>query len=144
MYCCKDFNSHSVLSLYEGELLGVVDKLYFDKNLKKLIAIELLGEDGVKFCLPTKNIYHVGKNAITVKNNQAVSLKVEESNLISCPIGSKAYSIQGEYLGIVKEITFTDKFFTDKISLDNNTSIEVSTLASCGKNTIIFIFFSLL
>ena len=34
MYCCKDFNSLSVLSLYEGELLGSVDKLYFDKKLK--------------------------------------------------------------------------------------------------------------
>ena len=30
MYC-KEFNSFSVLSLYEGELLGKVDKLYFDK-----------------------------------------------------------------------------------------------------------------
>ena len=30
MYSCKDFNSLSVLSLYEGELIGVVTNLYFD------------------------------------------------------------------------------------------------------------------
>ena len=31
-YCC-DFYSLSVLSLYEGEFLGKVNKLYFDKKL---------------------------------------------------------------------------------------------------------------
>jgi len=66
MYC-KDLNSFPVLSLFEGELIGKVDKLYFDKKLKKLIEIELIGEDCSKLVLPTKNIYHVGKNAITVK-----------------------------------------------------------------------------
>ena len=34
MYYCNDFYGLSVLSLYEGELLGVVEKLYFDKKLK--------------------------------------------------------------------------------------------------------------
>ena len=137
MYC-NDFYSLSVLSLYEGELLGVVDKLYFDKKMKKLIEIELLGEDDVRLLLPTKNIYHVGKNAITIKNNQAVSLKVEPTKYANCPINSKAYSINGEYLGSVKEISIDEKFQTEKFSLDNNSVIEVSRLASFGKNTIIF------
>lgn len=137
MYC-NDFYSLSVLSLYEGELLGVVDKLYFDNKLKKLLEIELIGEDGVRLTLPTKNIYHIGKNAITVKNNQAVSLKTGENELCLCPVGSKAYSIMGEYLGTIKEICFTEKYLTNKISLDNNTSLEINQLASVGKNTVIF------
>ena len=138
MYYCNDFNSLSVLSLYEGELLGVVDKLYFDKKLKKLIEIELIGEDNAKLILPAKNIYRVGKNAITVKNNQAVSIKVETNELCQSPINSKAYSINGEYLGVVKELTFNEKFVCDKISLDNGNTLDLSRLASCGKNTIIF------
>lgn len=138
MYYCKEFQSLSVLSLYEGELLGVVDKLLFNKNLKKLIEIELISEDGVKLILPTKNIYHVGKNAITVKNNQAVSIKVENSELYACPINSKAYSINGEYLGIIKEILFDEKFQTNKIALDNDSTLEVNKIASCGKNSVIF------
>ena len=138
MYYCSDFYSLSVLSLYEGELLGMVNKLCFDKKLKKLVQIELLNDDGIILILPVKNIYHIGKNAITVKNNQAVSLKVEDSELINCPINSKAYSIQGEYLGSVKELIFNDKFLCEKLLLDNNLSLEINNLASCGKNTVIF------
>ena len=68
----------------------------------------------------------------------AVSLKVEDTNLTNCPIGSKAYSIQGEYLGTVKELTFNEKFKTEKIVLDNNNTLNIENLASCGKNTVIF------
>lgn len=138
MYYCNDFYSLSVLSLYEGELLGKVDKLFFDKKLKKLIEIELVGEDGSKLSLETKNIYHIGKNAITVKNNQAVNLKVDETTLYACPINSKAYSITGEFLGVIKEISVNEKFITQKISFDNNNVIDVENIASFGKNTVIF------
>lgn len=138
MYYCNEFYSLSVLSLYEGELLGKVDKLYFDKKLKKLIEIELIGEDGARLLLPTKNIYRVGKNAITVKNNQALTLKDFDTELCLAPINSKAYSINGEFLGVVHEISLNEKFLTQKISLDNNNVLEVQDIASCGKNTVIF------
>lgn len=138
MYYCKEIYSLSVLSLFEGELLGKVDKLYFDKKLKKLVEIEIVGEDGAKLVLPTKNIYHVGKNAITVKNNQAVILKEVDCENCLAPINSKAYSINGEFLGVVQEISVDEKFSTEKISLDNDMVLNVDKLASCGRNTIIF------
>ena len=138
MYYCNDFYGLNVLSLYEGELLGVVDKLYFDKKLKKLVEIELVGEEGNKLILPTKNIYHIGKNAITVKNNQAVSLKMDTTNYCPCPINSKAYTIKGEYLGVVKVISLNEKFMCEKFSLDNDKTFDVAFLASSGKNTTIF------
>ena len=138
MYSCKDFCSLSVLSLFEGELVGVVDKLYFDKKLKKLMELELIGEDGVRLTLPSKNIYHVGKNAITIKNNQCVSVKVDKSDFVPCPVQSKAFSINGEFLGVVKELSFNDKFFTEKIVLDNEAVLSSTDLASFGKNTIVF------
>ncbi|MBQ8615871.1 MAG: hypothetical protein IJ415_04820 [Clostridia bacterium] len=138
MYYCKELYSLSVLSLYEGELLGKVDKLYFDRKLKKLVEIELVGIDGAKLVLPTKNIYHVGKNAITVKNNQAVLLKDIECENCLAPINLKAYSINGEFLGVVQEVSLNEKFSTEKISLDNDVVLDVDKLASCGKNTIIF------
>lgn len=138
MYYCNEFLSLNVLSLYEGELIGIVDKLYFDKKMKKLIQLELIGENDTRLILPTKNIYHIGKNAITVRNNQAVSLKVEDSEYYLCPIGSKAYTIKGEYLGIIRELSLNDKFLTEKFSLDNNQTLNVKALASFGKNTVIF------
>ena len=138
MYNCGDFSGLSVLSLYEGDLLGVVDKLYFSKDLKKLVELEVISGDGAKLVLPTKNIYKIGKNAIIVKNNQAVSIKMETTDLHLCPISSKAYSINGEFLGVVKEISFNQKFLIQKISLDNNNVLVAENLASCGKNSIIF------
>lgn len=138
MYNCKEFFGKSVLSLYEGELVGVVDKLYFDKKLKKLMELELIGEDGARLNLNSKNIYHIGKNAITIKNNMAVNLKVENSPLTPCAVGSKAYTIKGEFLGIINEISLTDKFLTEKFLLDNGKTIDVNLLASSGKNTTIF------
>lgn len=138
MFYCNEFLGLSVLSLYEGELLGVVDKLYFDKKLKKLMELELVGEEGNKLILPTKAIYHLGKNAITVKNNQAVQLKVDETEFVACPINSKAYTIRGEYLGVIKEISLNENFLTEKFSLDNDKAIDVTLLASSGKNTTIF------
>ncbi len=138
MYYFNELNSLSVLSLYEGELLGKVDKLFFDKKLKKLLSLEILGENDTRLTLPTKNIYHIGKNAITVKNNQALSLKIEDTDLTVAPIGSKAYNICGEYLGVVKEISMNEKFLTEKFSLDNDTTLNARDLASSGKNTVIF------
>ena len=138
MFYCKDLEALSVLSLFEGELIGQVDKLYFDKKMKKLCEIELRGAGGVKLALTTKNIYRIGKNAITIKNNQCVEMSNKESEFRLCPVGTKAYSITGEFLGVVEEITLNNKFLTDKISLDNGQILDVKNLATCGKNTMIF------
>ncbi len=138
MYYCKDFYSLSVLSLYEGELLGVVDKLYFDRKLKKLCELEMVGADGAKLRLNTKNIYNVGKNAITIKNNQLVQISNEEKDYCLAPINSKAYSIQGEFLGVVQELAFDEKFFTQKVLLDNGEILDVNNITTTGKNTLIF------
>lgn len=138
MIYCKELFSLSVLSLYEGELLGTVNRLYFDKKLKKLMEIELVNDDGIKLIMPTKNIYNIGKNAITIKNNQQVNIKTESLDFVNCPIGCKAYSITGEYLGTINEICLSDKFTLEKFSLDNNNTLLSEDIATLGKNTIIF------
>lgn len=138
MFYCNDFISRPVLSLYEGELIGNVDKLLFDKKLKKLLYLEIIGENDNHFLLPTKNIYNVGKNALTIKNNTAVSLKIEDMCYTNCPINAKAFNIKGEFLGIVKEVLINDKYLTEKVSLENDQVLEANLIASCGKNTIIF------
>lgn len=138
MYYCSDFLTRPVLSLYEGELVGNVDKLLFDRKLKKLLFLEITSENDTHFLLPTKNIYNVGKNAITIKNNLAVSLKIEDENYSSCPVGSKAFNIKGEFLGVVKEIIISEKYLTEKLSLENSLVLDADMIASSGKNTVIF------
>lgn len=138
MYYCKELNSLSVLSLYEGELVGSVNKLLFDKKLKKICKFELVGSDGVKLFLAAKNVYHVGKNALTIKNNNLISIKEEFQEFCVAPVGAKAYSIKGEFLGVISEIAVDDKFITSNIVLDNGEALNINNLATCGKNTLIF------
>lgn len=138
MYYCKELYKLSVLSIYEGELIGEVDKLCFDKNFNNLLEIELIGVDGAKLTLKCKNIYHVGKNAIIIKNNQQVAFKESCENKCDEPIGMKVYSINGEFLGIVKDVVLNEKFVTEKILLENETTLDVKNIASSGKNTMVF------
>ncbi len=138
MYYCKEFSSLAVLSLYEGDYIGVVNKLLFDKKLKKMCGIELTGEDGIKLFLPAKDIYNIGKNAITIKNNNAVTLKESFENFLTAPMNSKAYTIKGEYVGLVQDIILNEKFSTEKIVLNSDIMLNIDDLATCGKNTLIF------
>ena len=64
MYYCNEFLSLNVLSLYEGELIGIVDKLYFDKKMKKLIQLELIGENDTRLILPTKKFVKLAMEAL--------------------------------------------------------------------------------
>ena len=128
-----------VLSVYEGELVGQVNKLYFDKRLKKLKYFLIANDDGINYCLQPKDIYKHGKNAITIKNVDVLTLDFEEnlSNLSFQPLDFKAYTIQGEYLGKIISLSLDDKYNLTELILDNEKIIEHKKLASCGKNTII-------
>ena len=139
MHQLNNILSLPVLSLYEGELVGQISKIYFDKKLKKVESLTISGEGEINFCLKPRNIYKLGKNAITIKNTNCLSLEDENdfSNIIPTPLDSKTYTIQGEYIGKINQITIDDKFRVSQISLDNNTLIDNNKLASCSKNTVI-------
>lgn len=127
-----------ILSLYEGELLGNINKVYFDKSKRKIKSFQILNEDEVAYCLYPKSIYTLGKNAITIKNKQNLILALNESDLDPVlPINVKVYSIQGEYLGIVNDYSLTDKFVIENLILDDQQLISINDLASCSCNSIV-------
>ncbi len=138
MFNTKNLIGLPVLSLYEGELVGVVNNVYFDKKLKKVMYFLVCDQD-INYSLSTKNIYKIGKNAITIKNNSCLTLQLnnDDTPTIPAPFESKTYTIQGEYLGKIEQITFTDKYAVDTIMLDNEKALDCSNLASCSKNTIL-------
>ena len=70
----SEITEKPILSLYEGELLGNIHKIYFDKTRKKIKAFEIINEQEITYLLSPKHIYTLGKNAITVKNKQNLSL----------------------------------------------------------------------
>lgn len=128
-----------ILSLYDGELLGNINKAYFDKAKKKIKYFEILNEEDICYCLMPKNIYTIGKHAITIKNKQTLTISLNEpigSNLL-LPINVKVYSLQGEYLGLVIDYSITDKYEIESLILDNQKLIDVNDIASCSSNSIV-------
>ena len=136
MYNLKNVVGLPVLSLYEGELVGTVTKIYFNENLAKVSSIVVTSEDDISYMLTPKSVYKIGKNAITIKNNSCLTL--DESDFkISSPLGFKTYTIQGEYLGKLDQITFNENYNVDSLVLDSGKTYTPQNLFSCGKNTII-------
>jgi len=131
-----------VLSLYEGEIIGNINKVFFDKNKNKIKSFELLNEEEIGYYLYPKFIYSLGKHAITIKNKQnlVLSLNEDSQNSILLPLNVKVYSLQGEYLGLVSDYSVTDKYQIENLVLDNQQLISISDLASCSSNSIVVYF----
>jgi len=127
-----------LLCLYEGELLGNINKVFFDKNKKKITNFEIINEEEISYCLSPKHIYTIGKHAITIKNKQNLILSLNEntSNFI-LPINAKVYSLQGEFLGIVKDYSISDKYIIENMVLDNQQLISVGDMASFSINSVV-------
>lgn len=128
-----------LLCLYEGELLGNIHKVFFDKSKKKIKSFEILNEEEISYHLYPKFIYSLGKHAITIKNKQNLILSLNEDGLTltPLPLDVKVYSLQGEFLGIVKDYSLNDKYVIENLVLDNQQIINISDMASCSANSII-------
>jgi len=128
-----------ILSLYEGELLGNINKVFFDKSKKKIKTFEILNDEEISYCLQPKFIYTIGKHAITIKNKQHLVLSLNENNenSVVLPLDVKVYSLQGEYLGVVSDYSVTDKYEIENLILDNQQLISVGDIASCSANSIV-------
>lgn len=127
-----------LLCLYEGELLGNINKVFFDKSKKKIKSFEILNDEDISYFLYPKYIYTIGKHATTIKNKQHLVLSLNEENDNNVlPINAKVYSLQGEYLGVVKDYSITDKFVIESLILDNQQLINIDDMASFSSNSIV-------
>lgn len=133
--------SKNVLSLFNGSNEGVVIAGYFDEKLKKLNYIGISSQDdntlADEYVLNVKNIYSIGQDAITIKNNSLLDLK--DTLIIDdyTPINSFAYLTNGTFIGKVNDVTLDNKFNIESYTIEN-TEISSSKVASHSKGTIIF------
>lgn len=128
-----------ILSLYEGEVLGNINKVFFNKSKNKITCFEVLDDEDLSYCLQPKFIYTIGKHATTIKNKQnlILSLNFLDEGCLILPINVKVYSLQGEYLGIVKDYSVNEKFELQSLILDNQNEIAFSEIASIGSNSVV-------
>lgn len=127
-----------ILNIFEGKIEGFVKTIYFDKKLDKLCWIEFFNDTTQEEkMINAKNIYHVGQDAITIKNGD----EIYNENLIfnECinPIHLDVFSVIGDKIGKVCDIQINDKFMVEQVVLSDQKTMSQKNILNAG-NVIIF------
>lgn len=133
----KELLAKPILSLYDGEILGNINKVYFCKQKNKIKYFEIINNDDLSYYVSPKNIYSFGKHAITIKNKQNLELNLNQLDEHVLPIDVKVFSLQGEYLGMANDYVINEKYMVESLILDNQQLISVRYMASFSTTSIV-------
>ncbi len=141
MYKISDIISTPVISLYEGEHIGIVYNIMFDYRQKKCSFACILNEnDNIPRLIKFKDIFKIGNDCIFIKNLTCLDLETnceKEMEENTNPINLKVYNLSCEYVGTSHDIIVDDNFRISQIVLNNGKIIERNDILNIGKSTII-------
>ena len=138
MYNITDIIAKPVINLYSSNCEGTVKNICFDKQLKKATHLILFNDNEEdELLLSTSKIYHIGKNAITIKNSEGLLPTLFASNIeYNNQINNSVYNLEGENLGKVNDITLSQNYKVENIIVGDQTFLS-SSVISFGENNII-------
>ena len=137
----SDIISTPVISLFEGEYIGIIYNIMFDYKQKKCNYACILDEnENIPHIIRFKDIYKLGSSCIYIKNKSVLSLETNcekeiENNLN--PLNLKVYDLDCNYLGTSHDITLDDNNYIHQILLNNGKTIGRDEIFNIGKSTII-------
>ncbi len=141
MYKVSDIISTPVISLFEGEYIGIIYNIMFDYKQKKCNYACILDEkDNIPKLIKFRDIYRIGNECIFIKNQTYLDLEsncdkeIEEN---TNPINLKVYNLNCEYIGTSHDIIIDKDYKIDKIILNNGKVINRDEIFNIGKTTII-------
>ena len=141
MYKISDIISTPVISLYEGEHIGIIYNIMFDYRQKKCNFACILNEnDNIPRLIKFKDIFKIGNDCIFIKNLTCLDLETnceKEMEENTNPINLKVYNLSCEFLGTSHDIIVDDNFRISQIVLNNGKIIERNDILNIGKSTII-------
>ena len=141
MYKISDIISTPVISLYEGEHIGIIYNIMFDYRQKKCNFACILNEnDNIPRLIKFKDIFKIGNDCIFIKNLTCLDLETnceKEMEENTNPINLKVYNLSCEFLGKSHDIIVDDNFRISQIVLNNGKIIERNDILNIGKSTII-------
>ena len=141
MYKISDIISRPVISLYEGEHIGIIYNIMFDYRQKKCNFACILNEnDNIPRLIKFKDIFKIGNDCIFIKNLTCLDLETnceKEMEENTNPINLKVYNLSCEFLGTSHDIIVDDNFRISQIVLNNGKIIERNDILNIGKSTII-------
>lgn len=137
----SDLISMPVISMYEGNYVGIIYNIHFDCKQKKCKYITILNEvENISKCIKINDIYKIGKECIFIKNEECLELQSNNDNeLIDYinPINMKVYSLNGELIGNSIDVTLNKYYQIDELQLNNGKTIKSSEIFNIGKNIIL-------
>lgn len=135
----SDLLGKPILSIFDGQLEGFVKSVYFNKKFEKLCWIEFFDDSTQEEkIINAKNIYHVGNDALTIKNNDDIYLENLVFNDCINPINLDLYSVDGNKIGKIVDITINEKFLVENIVLTESKIISQKNILNAGKNVVLY------
>ncbi|MBE5738539.1 MAG: hypothetical protein E7354_02295 [Clostridiales bacterium] len=128
--------STPVISLYEGQEIGIVYNISFNFKSKKYKYAYILNEhENIMYTINLNDIYYIGQDCIFIKNLSFAELKDNiDKELKECQplLNLKIYNMTGEYLGISKDAEIEDNFTIRNIITDREEAISYDKIVNIG------------
>lgn len=141
MYNLSEIIGKSIISLYEGKVLGTITNVAFEKKLKKITHFIFFEteNDEVEFVIHSNAIFAAGKNALVIKNASAVEpLSNLEPQIALCsPINLQVFTTQGACLGKVCDVFIDATFNVCSIAISNGETLSAQEVVSFSDNAIL-------
>ena len=130
-----------LISIYDGQILGIIKNVRFNpKNNKATYAEILCEEEDLNKVLNLKNVYKFGENSVLIKNKEYLDLFEEKEleltthfNPITCPI----FSIDGIFVGSVNDIELNKNLEINKIKICNKQEFQKNQILNFSNNCVI-------
>ena len=144
MFKLSNIVGKPIISLYNGQIEGIITNAIFDKKLQKVKYFLIINETNdetleLNSTLLTKDIYHIGQDAIVIKNNSYImySNLSDETKLSINPINCDIFTTLGEKIGVVKDVIFDEHFNVINLELADNNTISIKNIANYSNELII-------
>ncbi|MGN1213025.1 MAG: PRC-barrel domain-containing protein [Christensenellales bacterium] len=127
-----------IISIYDGKIEGYVKNLLFDKKLTKLCFLQFFDDNTQEDkLLNVKSIYSIGQDAIILRNSFDVMLDtIDVSNYVN-PNNFDIYSVDGNKIGKVSDITLNDKNKIENLVLQDKTKLLIKNILNVGDKVVI-------
>jgi len=133
--------SMPVISLYEGEYIGIINKMFFDYTTKRCKYICILNDDSnIPQVIKVNDVYCKGHDCVFIKNKSVLELESNyENDIKKCasPINCSIFTLDGKNMGIIKDVILTSNYQIDSLLTNNNIKICKDKIFNIGKDTVI-------
>lgn len=138
MLTISTYLSKTIISIYEASVVGTIVSANFDKKMRRVCSLITVEDkdDYKEYIVPINRIV-TQDNAITIKNFNSVKPYQKSNIYVKCPINLPVYTSNGEYKGIVKDVSFNENTYEVIDLILNKGNIPANEIASVSESLVI-------